>query len=272
MKESLLAVPGARLRHFVRGSGPVLVLVAGGHGDATATEALADRLADRYTVLTYDRRGLSRSTADRPGASPATHADDLSRLLAAHTAEPAHVYGSSLGALIGLELTVRHPGQVRTLVAHEPPATQVLPEPERAAALRDLRSAEEAFAADGTAPALRRFAELVGIDPSDREPEVELRAPGPQQRANAAFLLTHDTPATRAHRLDLAALAASPARIVPAAGEDSARYWPHRCAVLLAERLGTACEPFPGGHNAYVYRPRATAERLHCVLSTPAEP
>jgi pimeloyl-ACP methyl ester carboxylesterase len=207
-----------------------------------------------------------------PGASLATHADDLSRLLAAHTAEPALVYGSSLGALIALELTVRRPGQVGVVVAHEPPVTQVLPEPERGAALADLRGAEEVFRTEGVIPALRRFAEFVGIDPSDREPEAGVRAQGPRQLANAAFLLAYDVPAIRGHTLDLAALKGSPARVVPAAGENSGHVWPHRCARLLAEELGTACAVFPGGHNGYVFRPRATAERLDRVLGARLNP
>lgn len=267
MKELVLDVPGARLRHFVRGSGPLLVLVAGGHGDAAVNDALATHLADRYTVLTYDRRGLSASTTDEPGVTLPTHADDLSQLLATLTTQPAHVYGTSLGALIALELTTRHPGQVGVVVAHEPPATQLLPEPQRAPAIQDLLAVEETFKAQGAAPALRAFAEFAGIDPSDREPDVEVHASGTQQLLNLGFLLTYDMPAVRAHVLDLAALKDSPARIVPAVGETSGHIWPHRCARLLAEELGTTYETFPGGHNGYRFRPRATAERLRQVLN-----
>ncbi|WP_432933803.1 alpha/beta fold hydrolase [Microbispora sp. CA-135349] len=266
MRESLLEVPGARLRHFVRGSGPLLVLVAGGYGDAAVNEALATHLADRYTVLTYDRRGLSGSTTDAPGPTPATHADDISHLLSALTTEPAYVYGSSLGALISLELAIRHPGQVGVVVAHEPPVIQLLPEPDRALAVEDLLGAEETFKAEGAFPALGRFAKFAGIDPTDREPDVEPRVPGPEQLPNLEFFLTYDAPAVRTHALDLTELKNSPARVVPAVGENSGHIWAHKCARLLAEELGTAYETFPGGHNGYVFRPRATAERLHQVL------
>ncbi|MFB9834748.1 alpha/beta fold hydrolase [Actinoallomurus acaciae] len=267
MKESVLEVPGARLHHFVRGTGPLLVLIAGGHGDAAVNEPLADHLADRYTVLTYDRRGLSGSTTDEPGLTLATHADDVSRLLSTLTTEPAYVYGSSIGALISLEFTIRHPEQSGVVVAHEPPVTQLLPEPERTRAVQDLLTAEETFKAEGAAPALRRFAKFAGIDPTDREPDVEVRRTGPEQLPNVEFLLTYDVPAIRAHTLDLAELKGSPARIVPGVGENSTHVWPHKCARLLAEELGTAYETFPGGHNGYAFRPRATAGRLHQVLN-----
>ncbi|GLW74858.1 hydrolase [Kitasatospora phosalacinea] len=270
VRESVLEVPGARLRHFVRGTGrgPVLALVAGGHGDAGVTDALAARLADRYTVVTYDRRGLSGSPVDEPGRTTvAVHADDLARLLSSLSPEPALVFGSSLGAAIALEFAVRHPGRAAAVVAHEPAAVQLLPEPERAAAARDLLGAQEAFTTEGVEAALGRFARFVGIDPTDREPDAPPRAQGPQQVRNAEFLLRYDVPSLRSHLLDLAALKGSGTRIVPGTGENSGRFWPHRCGRLLAAELGTPCETFPGGHNGYAFRPRATAERLHQVLA-----
>ncbi|GAA1246803.1 hypothetical protein GCM10009676_36270 [Prauserella halophila] len=61
---SILHVPGARLYYEVRGDGPLLVLIPGAPGNARVFTALADQLAQRYTVLTYDRRGFSRSVLD----------------------------------------------------------------------------------------------------------------------------------------------------------------------------------------------------------------
>ncbi|MFC8717984.1 alpha/beta fold hydrolase [Kitasatospora sp. NPDC057198] len=269
VRESVLEVPGARLHHFVRGTGPVLLLVAGGHGDAGVTDALAGRLADRYTVVTYDRRGLSGSTVDEPGRTTvAVHAEDVSRLLAAVTGEPALVFGSSLGGLIALEFALRHPTQARAVVAHEPAAVHLLPEPERAAALRDLLGAQEAFEARGVDAALRRFAQFAGIDPADREPDAPARARGPEQVRNAEFLLRHDIASLREHRFDPAALKASGVQAVAGVGANSGPAWPHRCGELLAAELGTGCPVFPGGHNGYASRPRGTAQRLHEVLTS----
>ncbi|WP_237530938.1 alpha/beta hydrolase [Streptomyces sp. SID3212] len=268
MRESVLEIPGARLRYAVRGEGPLLLLVAGGHHGVDANEPLARHLADRYTVLTYDRRGLWGSTTDAPATTLATHADDVSRLLAALTPEPALVYGTSLGALISLELTVGHPGQVAAVVAHEPPVTRLLPEPARARALGQLLTVEEIFRARGAAPAMRRFAADIDIDPADCEPDVPARAPGPGHLRSAEVHLTHDLPAIRAHVLDMTALKGSPARVVPAAGENSGHVWPHTCAAMLAGELGTPLETFPGGHNGYLFRPRGTAERIRAVLGS----
>jgi pimeloyl-ACP methyl ester carboxylesterase len=270
--EHTMAVPGARLRYVTRGSGPVLLLVAGGHGDASKSQALAAHLADDYTVLTYDRRGLSGSITDAPARSLDEHAEDVARLLEAVNTEPVHVYGTSLGGLIALTLAARRPDLVDVVVTHEPPVLDLLPAPQRASATADLLSVEEAFVADGADEALRTFAEFADIDPSDREPDVELRARNRQEMTNFEFLVQHDLRLIRSHRFDLGGLRDSGARVVPAVGASSGHIWPHTCGTLLAEALGVGCEVLPGGHNGYVFRPRETAERLRQVFTRPRSP
>lgn len=168
-------MPGAALHYKVRGNGPLLLLLQGGDGDADAADALAGHLAGDYTVLSYDRRGLSRSPVSDP-ATPvgmSTHSEDASRLLAAVGSEPALVFGVSLGAVLGLDLISRRPEQVRLLVAHEPPATGLLPEPERGQAIRDQEEVEELYRREGTAAAMRKFVAVAGIRFDDREPKRE---------------------------------------------------------------------------------------------------
>jgi pimeloyl-ACP methyl ester carboxylesterase len=214
-------VPGARIRYLQRGSGPLLLLIAGGDGDATASEP---------STIT-------------------THAEDVRHLLAALTTEPAFVYGSSIGALISLELVSQHPELVSTLVAHEPPVTQLLPEPERTRAWQDQQEAEDIHQAEGAFPALLKFAAFAGIDPADREPDATVTPLGPERLPNLEFFLTHDAPAVRRHQLNMAALKDAPTRIVPAVGQASAHV------------------EFPGGRNGAVFQPRAFAARLQEVLS-----
>lgn len=264
MRHSTLSVPGARLRHTVRGDGPVLLVIAGGHHGIDAIEPLARHLADRYTVVTYDRRGLSGSTTDAFAKTLATHAEDASHLLSGLAPEPALVYGTSLGALIALELTTRHPERVAAVVAHEPPAASLLPEPGQG--IGRLLAVEGTFRTHGADAAMRAFAADLDIDPGDSEPDLPPRVPGPDRLRDMEVLLTYDLPAIRAHVLDPAALAGSPARIVAAAGEKTGRLWTHTCAERLAGALGTRLETFPGGHNGYVFRPRGTADRIHEVL------
>ncbi|MFV2172205.1 alpha/beta fold hydrolase [Actinomadura sp. LOL_016] len=98
MRSDTLKVPGATLYYEVRGSGPVLLLVCGGIYDAAGHAALADLLADRYTVVTYDRRGNSRSPLDDPSGlqSVDDHAADVGRLAGAVAgADPVYVFGTA---------------------------------------------------------------------------------------------------------------------------------------------------------------------------------
>src|SRR5215467_3991788 len=66
MKAGTQRVPGANLHYEVRGSGPILLLIHPAGGDARAFDAIAGKLAGRYTVMAYDRRGLSRSRLGGP--------------------------------------------------------------------------------------------------------------------------------------------------------------------------------------------------------------
>jgi pimeloyl-ACP methyl ester carboxylesterase len=99
VRDGLLDVPGARLYYKIRGSGPPLLVLPGGDGTADTSDALAQQLASRWTVICYDRRGLSRSQPRDPAAelSVATHGDDAHQVLAALVSEPAVVLGVSIG-------------------------------------------------------------------------------------------------------------------------------------------------------------------------------
>src|SRR5690349_17170415 len=155
-----LIVDGATLYYELRGAGPLLVISQSGEGDAGRSTDLVDHLATDHTVLTYDRRGLSRSTPADPTRpiTLAEHADDVHRLLATVTDEPARMLGCSLGAVIGLHLAVRHPGRIGTLVAHEPVAPWLLPAAERAHHERELLDLQKIYRDGGLAAALPRIA------------------------------------------------------------------------------------------------------------------
>jgi pimeloyl-ACP methyl ester carboxylesterase len=93
-KDDKLSVRGATIFYRVRGSGPLLLILAGGHADADATDGLCNQLIDRYTVVTYDRRGSSRSTIEPPAENLtlATHSNDAHLLLAGLTNESVFVF------------------------------------------------------------------------------------------------------------------------------------------------------------------------------------
>jgi pimeloyl-ACP methyl ester carboxylesterase len=273
--EGTLLAPGARIYYKVRGTGPVLLILQGGFGDADGSDGLAGYLADAYTVVTYDSRGLSRSKVDDASQTPGirTHSDDVHRLLAALTAEPAFVLGISFGAIIALDLAARHPEQVRAVVALEAAAMELLPDAERAAHIRAHEEVDQLFRSGGLPAAMRKMVEISGVRLDDREPEVQVPRPDPKsaaaRAANLSFFLTHDAPAALAYKFELAALKAAGARILPAAGITTGDVVPRHSAMALAERIGQPLVEFPGGHSGYALNPRAFALRLREVLGGP---
>ncbi|MFF0454837.1 alpha/beta fold hydrolase [Nocardia africana] len=111
----------------LRGHGLILLLLPGGAGDVGTYDRPADHLATSFRVLTYDRRGQSRSTTPSEDVTIGTHAGDAAAVLAAVTSDPALVFGSSIGAVIAVELVLTHPGAVSRAVVHEPPISALLP-------------------------------------------------------------------------------------------------------------------------------------------------
>lgn len=267
MKVETLKVPGATLRYEVRGSGPVLLLICGGIYDAAGFDGLAEALAGDRTVVTYDRRGNSRSPLDGPPAvqSVEEHADDAYRILGAVGVaedEPAEVFGNSSGALIALELAARHPELVRSVVAHEPPAFELLSD---ATHWRDLmREVEATFHRDGWGAAMGVFRDGLGVagdDNPEGAPDVAAR-----MQENLPFFVGYEVAAFGVWIPDLDTLRSGHVRVVPAVGAASAGEPAHRVGVELAERLGVEVVELPGGHGGHG-DPAAFAPRLREALA-----
>ncbi len=288
-KVDTLTVPGATLYYEVRGSGPVLVFICGGVYDAAGYAALAQHLADRYTVITYDRRGNSRSPLDGPPEpqSIEVHGDDAHRVIA-EVGGPAYVFGNSSGAIIGLELAVRHPDQVRIVVAHEPPLFEMLSDRDHwRAAMTDV---EETFARHGAAAAgLVLGTAFSGGAPSDpsgetsgadelgeripgggsmpSEPDPETMQMMARIEKNMEFFVGYEVPPFSRYLPDFDALLHSSTRVVAAIGDASGEHQPYyRAALAVAERLGTKPAVLPGDHGGFGAQPEAFAAKLHELL------
>jgi pimeloyl-ACP methyl ester carboxylesterase len=259
------------LYHEVRGAGPVLLMIPGGNGDAATYGQVAGPLAARYTVVTYDRHGFSRSRLDEPPTEGLRVADDVED--AVHLIEqlgdgPAHVFGSSSGAIVALDLLARHPDRVRAVVAHEPPAIRLLPDADRQLAALD--GVYDTYRRDGVDAAMRLFSDVVGMPGTQPPADVELPPPVREMlariRGNQGFWLEHELRQYTRVVPDLTALAAVAGQLVPAVGHDSAALLPGRPSAVLAERLGLPIAEFPGGHIGYVTHPAEFAGRLLGVL------
>jgi pimeloyl-ACP methyl ester carboxylesterase len=272
METKRLAVPGAALHYEVRGTGPVLLLICGGVYDAAAFAPLAEALADRYTVVTYDRRGNSRSPLDGPPGPQRIeeHGDDAYRILQVVGA-PAYVFGNSSGAIIGLELVARHPEMVRVLVAHEPPLFELLPERDHWRGV--IREVEAAYRAGGSAAAGKVLGAALGMSGSDDQERVpgggeldpEMAEMLARFAVNNEFFLEFEVPPFSRYVPDAAALKST--RVVPAAGAVSEGEPPARAAYAVGELLGAPVATFPGDHGGFGLDVEAFARRLDDVIN-----
>jgi clorobiocin/coumermycin A biosynthesis protein CloN7/CouN7 len=266
-----LDVPGARLYYERRGTGPLLLMI-GSPMDSTGFAGLASALASDYTVVTYDPRGIGHSSREdtTQDVTPELQADDVHRLLSALGGEPACIFGSSGGAVVGLALVTAHPGQVRTLAAHEPPVVELLPD---SAQVRvQIADIYDTYRADGPEKAMQKFLAHAGLGgAAGRQAEAPRWEPSPEQvarmRASTEMFLAHLIRPTTHYRPDIEALRAAPTRIVVAAGATSEGQLASRAAVALAGQLGTTVVDFPGDHGGFLALPEQCGRVLNQVLS-----
>jgi acetyltransferase/esterase len=270
----ILEVPGARLHYEIHGSGPILLMVPGATGSAYGFQRVTEHLAAHYTVVTYDRRGYSRSQLD--GLQDydrrlETDADDVRRLIERLSDQPATVFGSSSGGLVALELLARHPSAVRTLVPHEPPAVRLLPDGQKWVDF--FFSVYDLYRQSGIELALNKFREQAFAE-SDRrvmaqgpnDPDLD---PGIRKyiRANAIYWFEHELRQYPPVNLNLDALTAHSARLVLVAGRESRGYPAYEVNAELAKKLGRDLIELPGGHIGFVAQPAEFAREFVQALA-----
>ncbi|CAN5335762.1 alpha/beta hydrolase [soil metagenome] len=279
-----LEVPDATLTYDVRGplppaDGTPPLLLIGQPMDASGFATLASYFPDR-TVVTYDPRGLGRSTrSDGSENRPDLQAADLHLLIAALGAGPVDLFGSSGGAVTSLALVRAHPEDVRTLVAHEPPVIGVLPDAERAFAAE--HRVKDTYDARGWGAGMASFIALSswqgeftdGFAARSPDPAVFGLPTGDDGARDDPLLSGASAPVT-AYQPDFAALTAASTRIVIAAGIESEGLLTWRASAAIAAALGQELTVFPSNHGGFLGpdfgrpgQPEAFAARLREVLT-----
>jgi pimeloyl-ACP methyl ester carboxylesterase len=280
-----LDVPGATLTYDVRpidaGTEPILLMIGSPMG-AAGFGTLAGYFTDR-TVVTYDPRGVERSPRTDGAAETAVeeHADDLHRLISALGGGPVDIFASSGGAVNALALVAGHPEQVRTLVAHEPPAAQVLPDREEA--LAASRTIHETYMKSGLGPAMAKFIALVSHEGPVPADFADQPAPDPSMfglpveddGSRNDPLLAQNLVSCTHHHHDFEALIKAPTRIVIGVGAESSNALAGRAGMAVAERLGSTPVIFPSHHGGFLGGeygqtgdPESFAAKLREVLAT----
>jgi pimeloyl-ACP methyl ester carboxylesterase len=281
----MLETAGADIVYDVHGPLPTAggrppLFMIGQPMDASGFGALASHFPDR-TVVTYDPRGLGRSTRKdgRADNAPTVQADDVHAVIEALGAGPAEMFASSGGAVTALALVAAYPNDVTTLVAHEPPLIPVLPD--AGAAGRARAAVRDAYEAKGSHAGMAAFiamtswrGEFTGDYFTQPEPDpAAFGMPADDDGSRDDPLLSDRSWAVTSYRPDVDALAAAPTRVVIAVGEESLGTFTGRTSLATAELLSQQATVFPshhggflGGESGYAGQPEAFARKLRDVL------
>jgi pimeloyl-ACP methyl ester carboxylesterase len=281
----MLETAGADIAYDVHGPLPTAdgrppLFMIGQPMDASGFSTLASYFPDR-TVVTYDPRGLGRSTRKdgRVDNTPTVQAADVHAVIEELGAGPVEMFASSGGAVTALALVAAHPDDVTTLVAHEPPMIPVLPD--AAAAERAQAGFRDVYEANGSGAGMAAFIAMTSWQGEFTDEYFAQPAPDPAAFGMPAEddgsrddpLLSDRSWAVTSYRPDVDALAAAPTRVVIAVGEESLGTFTGRTAVATAELLGQEATVFPshhggflGGEFGYAGQPEAFARKLHEVL------
>jgi pimeloyl-ACP methyl ester carboxylesterase len=277
-----LDVPGAVLTYDVREpaepSGHRPLFIFGSPMGASGFEQLVSHFDDR-TVITYDPRGMDRSTR-KPGSelTAETHADDYHSVIAATGLGPVDAFGSSGGGMCALHWVIAHPEDVHTLVSHEPPLVTLLED--REMAIKVQADIVDTYRRDGFGPAMAKFMQLVMLQGPLPDDYLDRPAPDPRQfglptedDGSREDLLLSGNLAMPPFEPDAEALRGSPVRIVPTIGEVGEGSLARRGGEALGALLGVAPVIFPGDHNGFAARewspnndPAAFARKLRGLL------
>jgi pimeloyl-ACP methyl ester carboxylesterase len=280
-----LQTAGADIAYDVHGPLPTAdgrppLFMIGQPMDASGFGALASNFRDR-TVITYDPRGLGRSTRSdgRVDNSPTVQAEDVHAVIEVLGAGPVEVFASSGGAVTALALVAAHPDDVVTLVAHEPPLIPVLPD--AAAAERARAGFRDAYEAKGSGAGMAAFIAMSSwrgefTDEYFAQPAADpavFGMPTEDDGSRDDPLLSDRSWAVSSYEPDVDALAAAPTRVVIAVGEESEGVFTGRASVATAALLGQEATVFPshhggflGGEYGYAGQPEAFARKLREVL------
>lgn len=285
MTAQMLITPEADLAYDVHGPLPTAdgsppLLMIGQPMDAGGFATLAAQFPDR-TVVTYDPRGLGRSTRKdgRTDHTPRSQAVDVHAVIEALGAGPVEMFASSGGAVTALALVAAYPDDVATLVAHEPPLIPVLPDAR--AAERARAAVRDAYEEKGPGAGMAAFIVMTSWQGEFTDDYFAQGAPDP-----AAFglpaeddgsrddpLLSDRSWAVSDYRPDADALATARTRVVIAVGEESLDTFTGRTSVATAKLLGQRATVFPSHHGGflgdefgYAGQPEAFAHKLREVL------
>ncbi|MGH9978772.1 MAG: alpha/beta fold hydrolase [Nitrososphaeraceae archaeon] len=254
---------GAEIYCERRGNGPILLLIAGAMEDAGYYSSAADILADKFTVVSYDRRCNSRSSGDRSVDMTVTQqARDAASIIKAMGDGKAIVVGRSGGAIIGLELAATMPEMVDLLIVHEAPAIKLLPESDAEKWRTFIENIYTKSQREGSYAAQTEFmTSLINVPDSPLPTELNDRISG-----NVHFFFEHEFRAFSGYLPNIESIRKNNVHVVTAIGRDSDNAYYVQATRALASKLGCENVEFPGHHDISFWMPKEFAAAIKEIL------
>ena len=260
-KEKVIA-EGAEIYCERRGNGPLMLLIHGAMEDAGFYSSTADILAEKFTIVSYDRRCSSRSSGNRNvDMTVAQQARDATSIIKAMGVDNAIVVGRSGGAVIGLELAAARPELIDFLLVHEAPVIELLPDSN---AQRWRTFVDEVYTKnqrEGSEAAQAEFmTSLISVPDTPYPPDLNERISG-----NVDFFFRHEIKAIFGYLPDIESIRNHSVKMVTATGRDSDDAYYVQATRALAAKLECENVEFPGHHDVSFWMPE---EFANAVLST----
>jgi pimeloyl-ACP methyl ester carboxylesterase len=241
---------GTALAVFRAGAGPAIILIDPALSTHRGSAKLAKALAERFSVVSYDRRGRGGSGDEHPqSADPAREVEDIAALIDA-AGGYAVLFGTSSGAALALEAAARLGDRVTGLVAYEPP---FICDDSRPPVAADLPARIAASVAEGDRSAAVRafFIEAIGVPPFGVA--IMRMLPMWRQAKTIAHTLRYDfavlDAAQQGRPLPIDRWAGLTAPTIVMVGSKSETFF-HHTATALADALPTVqYESLEGAHH-----------------------
>ena len=247
----------------VRGEGEPLVMVHGAAMDADWYKGAASILSCYYQVITYDRRGSSRSKASKEAAFDLdTQVGDLKDLLDALHLENVTIVGASAGAIASHRFMTLYPERVKKAILYEPAVVTLL-EGTEYSKREWVDKMEDLIARKKINYAMFEFVQSIGVLDSrapEKDPEANMR-----EMNNLYHFLPNEYETFVEYRPDPEKSRELADKTIVAVGDSSGDSTYATAAKYLAQMIGKEVLYYPGLHNAPYDLPK---EFAICVLGT----
>ena len=255
---------GAEIYCEHRGNGQSLLLIHGAMEDAGFYSPAAEILADRFKVITYDRRCNSRSSGDRgTDMSVAQQARDAAAIIETIGDGKAIVVGRSGGAVIALELAATRPELIDSLIVHEPPLIELLHKTETQRWRSFVKEVYEKNLNEGSDAAQNEFMKSLVNVPFDPYPtDLSERISG-----NVDFFFKHELRGFFGYLPKINTIRNKKVNIITAVGVNSNDAYYVQATKALAAELGCDNVEFPGHHDVCFWMPKEFANAIKNTLN-----